>query len=206
MPVGYPEHEIVALAGLVSVRVHRLQNNGLAEPGIGRDDLFNAKYLHGRGMPAVGNNGVFMACLAEEDGLGRLGEEIDGGGASEAKCALVDAKFEDLLAFRAFKAGEEEDNLGLFAKAGLRKRLEAGEVEEQEFFREGEVLLEKAMAIHRAADKWQKIVFRVEADNAQPSRIETDQALLVFWIAELNLDALVREELVERIDHACVAS
>ena len=42
-----------------------------------------------------------MACLAQQDGLARLREEIDGRGASEAKGALVDAQFQCLLPFGA---------------------------------------------------------------------------------------------------------
>jgi hypothetical protein len=53
--------------------------------------------------------------------------------------------------------------------------------------------------------KGQEVVFGVEAYDAKARGFETDEALFIFWIAELNLDALIREELIERIDNACVA-
>ena len=104
VPVCRPEGNSLAVAGLGAVGVHGLEHHRLAQPGIGGDDLFDAEDFHHGGVPAIGDDGVIVACLAQQDGLARLREEIDGRGASEAKGALVDAQFQHLLAFGALEA------------------------------------------------------------------------------------------------------
>src|ERR1039458_6049453 len=129
-------------------------------------------------MAVIRHDSVIVPRLAQKDRLRLLRKEIDGRSATEAKGPLVDAQFQNLLPLGALEAGKQEDDLGLFAKAGLRQWLQSLKVEKQKLFRERKVLLQKAVPIHRAAHKGQQAFLGVEPHHAKPRRLQADQSLL----------------------------
>ena len=79
------------------------------------------------------------------------------------------------------------------------------EIEEEKLLGESEVLLKKAVAVHGAAFVRKNVFVGAEADHAELVAGERDDSRGFCGVAQLDLDAVCGDHLVERIDDAGIA-
>ena len=101
----------------------------------------------------------------------------------------------------------EVSDLGAVLEPGGSQRIEAGEVQEEELVRKGEVLVQQTVAGEGAARIREHGVVFVEADRAQRigRQAQGPDAGAGRGVADQDLVAAAAQQLVERVNHAALA-
>ena len=144
--------------------------HNLIGPAHHANHVVNGENIQRLFPPRVGDDAVFEALLLHEDGFGNLLEEVHHGGATEPEGGLGDAQLQGLPAVGAFEIGEEEQQLDLVAEIGGGQPLEAGQVQETELFRKGEVFLQQPVSPETAPRKREQAFVWFETNLAQRAR------------------------------------
>src|SRR5581483_2706051 len=145
--------------------------------------------------------------VAQENRLGGLRKEIDHGRAIQLKALRRDAEFQHLLAVAAFKRRNEEDDFDAVAETGGTDALEIIQIQEEELLGKTEVLLQQSIADERTARiGHHALVFResygLQRVGGQHYGLNLGPRLDV---ADNNLDAVIAENLVQRINEVAFA-
>src|ERR1035438_587748 len=106
------------------------------------------------------------------------------------------------MAVGALKRRDQENDFDAVLKIGGAQGVHAAQIEEEEFFGEGEVFLQQAIGGQRAVGVRDEAFVVGEADGAQSVGKELDGALAELGpgIAKQNRPAIVAEQLVEGVN------
>src|SRR5262249_20384881 len=133
-----------------------------ADDGVDGEDLVRPRRVH------VGYDEVLVLGVVYPDGLREPGEDVDERRAAETEHGRLHRLVE------ARRASREESDLHLVDRADLGGAPDAGEIDEEELLREGEVLLQQAVAPERVGRTRHQGVLGIEADGPDRTRRQRD--------------------------------
>src|SRR4051795_7791556 len=133
-------------------------------------------------------------------------EKVDDGRREQPERVPGQAEFQRLAAITALEAGNQEPDLGCRTEAGPAKCLKNSNVNEQEFLREAEVLLQQAISAERPARVRQYRVVVVESRGRETfGRKHKWSGVRARGIARQHPDTVVAEHLVQVVNEARAA-
>ena len=114
---------------------------------------------------AIGDDVVLVPAVADADAVGALFEQVDGRHAVQREVVGIDHALEDRVA-----AAEQQHQIDRLAGAARYRPRQSVHLEEQVALREGEVLLQQAIAAEIACGHRQQCFVVVEADGSDGLR------------------------------------
>ena len=206
-PVGDPERLLlVALRG-VPERIERLILDHFLLLRFQAGHAVHREDFHGHGPPGIRNNRVFVLLLVEQDGFGRLREQVHHGSAAEAEGGRRDAGFQTLAAFLALEAREQEDQFHAAFESRPASLPQTGYVHEEELVHEGEIFLQEPVTDERAPRVGEHALVFFKSKRTQGGRRQRDsrQAGTGRGVARDDLQQIAAEYFVNGVDQRALA-